>query len=152
MSSTSRDHSRRASTSETVSGPITVYVHFQVCSARFLCGVLLRLPWHSFQVPRHTFQLHHVTGSWFRHSSCQTLDRFRDVYTILRHIRTTHGSTPKQRCLLSFKNWIVLDCICLRSTQFHSRSFDNIALSESKIFQQLRNMFLVCFKSPSIHH
>ena len=66
MSSTSRDHSGRASTRYRVSSPVTVHVHFQVCSAWLLCGVLLRLPWHSFQVPRHTFQLHHVTSPWFR--------------------------------------------------------------------------------------
>ena len=65
----------------------------------------------SNRAPRHTFQLHHVTTSWFLHYSCQTFDRFRDVYTISRQIRTTQGSTPKQRCLLSFENRTVIDRI-----------------------------------------
>ena len=143
--STSHDHSSRASTRYSVSCPITVHMYFPVCFALFLCRVLLCLPWHSFHLPRPTFQLHHVTGSWFRHSSCQTLDRFRDVRTILRQVRTTHGSTPEQRCLLSFENWTVLDRICFSSTQFHSWSFDNISLNESKVFQQSRNMFLIRF-------
>ena len=98
------------------------------------------------------FDWHHVTSSWFRNYSCQTLDRFRDVYTILREIRTAHGSTRKQRCLLSFENWTVLDCICLSSTQFHSRSFDCTALSESQVFQQMRNMFLVRLINSSFDH
>ena len=51
----------------------------------------------------HGYEPHHVTSSWFRRYSCQTLDRFKDVNTILRQIRPTHGSTPKQRCLLSFE-------------------------------------------------
>ena len=118
MSSTSRDYSRRASTRYRVSNPVTVHVQFQVCSAWLLCGVLLSLPWHIFQVPRHTFQRHHVTSSWIRR---QTFDRFRDVYTILCQTRTTHGSTPKQRCLLSFENRIVE---FLRKKRFQRRHPD----------------------------
>ena len=76
-----------------------------------------------------------MTGSWF----------LRDVHTVLCQIRTTHGSTPKQCCLLSFENWTVLDCICLNGTQFHSRSFDNVAPNESKIFHKLKNMSLIRF-------
>ena len=49
------------------------------------------------------------------HSSCQTFDRFRDVCTILRQIRTSHSSTPEQRCL----SWIGLFSI----------TFDSVALN-----------------------
>ena len=84
-----------------------------------LCGVLLRLPWHSFQVPRHTFQLHHVTSLWFRHYSRQTLDRFRDVYTILRQ-NTDNAWFHSETTLLALLR--ELDCSRLHLPQQHSVS------------------------------
>ena len=108
--------------------PIDVHVHFQVRSAWLVRGVLQCLP-------RHSFQLRHATCFRFRHRSCKTLDCFRDVHTVLRQVRTSHGSAPKRCRLLSFKNWTVLNCFCLDHTQFHSRSLDKVALAESKIFQ-----------------
>ena len=77
----------------------------------------------------------------FRHRSCNTLDCFRDAHTVLRQVRTSHGSAPKRCRLLSFKNWTVLNCFCLDCTQFHSRSLDNVALDESKIFQYWETCF-----------
>ena len=117
-----------------------------VWSAWLPYGELLRLPWHSFQVPRHTFQLHHVTSSGFQHFSCQRLDLFVNVYTILRQIRTTHDPTPKKRCFLSFVIWTVLDCVNLSSTQFHSQSFDNIP----SVSPRSSSSWETCFRSTSI--
>ena len=109
-----------------VYSPIGVHVHFQVplCLALARSTALQCFSWHSFQVPRHSFQLRHVTCFRFRHRSCKTLDCFRDVHTVLRQVRTSHGSAPKRRRLLSFKNWTVLNCVCLDCTQL-------ISLSES---------------------
>ena len=135
VSSSPHKHSRRAPTCYCVSSPIAVPVHFQVRSGWLLRGVLQCFSWHSFQVPRHSFQLRHVTCFPFRHRWCKTLDCFRDVHTVLRQVRTSH-SAPKRCRLLSFKSWTFLNCYCLDCTQSQSRSLDNVALNESKIFQK----------------
>ena len=144
-----QDHARCASTRHWVSSPIAVHVHFQLRIAGLLRGRPQCFSWHSLQLPRHSFQLRHVSCIRSRECLRKTLDCFRDVHAILRLARTSHGSTPKFCRLLFCEVWTVLNCFCIGCPQLHPRSLDHVASNEFGIFHQLRNTGLSGF--PSFH-
>ena len=117
-------------------------------SAWLLRGVLQCFSWQSFQVPRYLFQLRHVTCFRCRHRSCKTLDCFRDFHTVLRQVRTSHGSAPKRCRSLSFKNWAVLNCFL---PPWHSLNFTLGVLTPLlQIIPRYSSNWRTCFCSASI--
>ena len=110
------------------SSPIAAHVHFQVRSAWILRAVPQCFSRHPFQVPRHSFQLRHVSRS----RSCKTLD-WSEMSTRSCG-KYTHRMVPLRNVVACSSSRIGLFPIvfCLKCTQFRVRSLDNVAWSESQ--------------------